>query len=99
MTPQEVLEILRVGLESNAQMLGYGYFDPSEFGLSDYKFVATGGGEDRGSDWYRVLHFPEYDTYIKVSAYYQSYSGCDFEDWESAVQLVTPTERTVIFYK
>lgn len=100
MTPQEVLETLKVGLESDPRLLGYEYFDPIELGLSDYDVVASGGGgADKGSDWYRVFHFPEYNTYIKVSAYYQSYSGADFEDWEDAVQLVIPTERKVIFYE
>lgn len=99
MTPQEVLEILRIGLESNAAMLGHEDFDPGEFGLSDYKLVASGGGADKGSDWYRVFHFPEYNTYIKVSAYYQSYSGADFGYWEDAVQLVVPQERKVIIYE
>lgn len=37
------------------------------------------GGEDQGSDYYTIWHFPAADVYIKFEGWYQSYNGAEFE--------------------
>lgn len=66
---------------------------------SSYKEVASGGGEDKGSDWFRVYHFPDVNVYIQISGYYQSYDGTDFGDFDDAVRLVVPKEIQVTIYE
>jgi hypothetical protein len=62
-----------------------------------FKQVEQVGGEDQGSTWYSIKYFPKQDIYIKVSGYYSSYNGTDFEDgWGEEVK---PVEKTVTFYE
>lgn len=98
MTPEQVLETLKTGLEAETKTLGFEDFDPIELGLGEYKIVHKTGGEDKGSNWSKVFHFPDHNSYIKVVGYYQSYSGTEFEEWDEAVGIVTPKEVTVIKY-
>lgn len=96
MTPQEVYEALKAGVE-RVRDLAFEDFEVE--GLGNYKVVSKTGGEDRGSDWTKVFHFPDHNTYIKVSGYYQSYSGCDFEDFDDAVSIVVPQEKVITVYQ
>lgn len=66
--------------------------------LGVIKRVADHGGEDQGSDWYRVYHFVDHDVYIKASGYYSSYNGTDFNGWDS-VEEVKPVVKQVTFYE
>lgn len=36
------------------------------------------GGEDQGSTYYTVYHFPSIDLYIQFDGWYQSYEGAEF---------------------
>lgn len=56
------------------------------------------GGSDEGSNWYSIKFFPDHDIYLKVSGWYSSYNGTDFDGWES-VKQVTPAKETVTVYK
>lgn len=61
--------------------------------------VDSGGGCDKGSDWYRVYHFTDHNVFIKVSGNYTSYSGTEFEDeWDGDVKEVFPEEKTITVY-
>jgi hypothetical protein len=68
-------------------------------GLGNVVAVDSTGGEDRGSDWSRVLHFTDHDIYIKISGYYSSDHGTDFEDWQDAVKEVRPKQQTITVYE
>lgn len=67
--------------------------------LPEWKEAAQEGGCDRGSNWYSIKYFPELDLYIKVSGWYQSHYGTDFNDWEDACKEVRPQEKTITVYE
>lgn len=67
--------------------------------IGKWNEVEQHGGEGEGEDWYSVKYFPEHDIYIKVSGFYQSYSGTDFGDFDDACKEVKPIERKVTFYE
>lgn len=66
--------------------------------IGKMKEVQQNGGEDQGSNWFSIKYFPKHDIYIKVSGYYQSYSGITFDGW-SDVSQVKPVEKTVTVYE
>lgn len=95
----EILEIVKEKCEDGVQQFAYGDFDQEALGLGEIKEVAQHGGEDEGSDWYSVKHFVDHNVYIKVSGWYSSYNGTDFDgDWECCEQ-VTPQEKTITVYQ
>ncbi len=58
------------------------------------------GGEDEGSHWESVKYFPDHDIYIKVTGYYQSYSGTEFYgDYKDCCSEVRPKEKLIIVYE
>lgn len=61
--------------------------------------VHSTGGEDEGSYWCAVHYFPDHDVYLKVTGYYQSYSGTDFDDGWDCVTEVRPVEKTITVYE
>ena len=64
--------------------------------LSEVSFY---GGEDCGSDYWRVFKFVDKDTkeeyYIKFQGCYSSWDGVD--DW--GCKLVEPKEKTIVVYE
>lgn len=114
MTYKEVLEEIREqcdsvrelayeGLEGeeaypNAQYDNeqYNIYKNSTLGL--YKRVLQYGGEGKGDEWYVVYHFIDHDIYIRIDGYYQSYSGTEFNGWDSCRE-VRPQEKTIIVYE
>ena len=60
--------------------------------------MASNGGMDRGSDWWKVYHFVKHDVYVKVSGWYASHDGTHFEDGWDACTEVQPQEEIVIRY-
>jgi hypothetical protein len=56
------------------------------------------GGEGQGEDWWRVYFFPKHDIYMKVSGWYSSGNGVDFEGWEDVTQ-VKPQKKTITVYE
>ena len=71
----------------------------NSLGLGLVKEVDRYGGEDCGSTYYSIKHFVDHDVYIKVSGWYQSHYGTDFEDWDSACQEVKPKVKQVTVYE
>lgn len=67
--------------------------------IGECQEVEQHGGEEQGSDWYSVKFFPVHQVYIKVSGYYSSYNGTDFEGWEDACAEVKPTQKTITVYE
>jgi hypothetical protein len=59
--------------------------------------VARKGGTGQGEEWYSVAYFEEHDVYIKVDAFYTSYSGADFDDAE--FKEVRPQQKTITVYE
>lgn len=60
-----------------------------------YSIVASKGGEDEGSEYWKVYYFEDHDTHIKVSGYYSSYEGVsDIEMYE-----VFPKEVMITVYQ
>ena len=49
-------------------------------GIGPMVEVEQVGGEDQGSLWYSVKHFPKHDVYIMTTGQYSSYHGTDFYD-------------------
>ena len=68
-------------------------------GLGKFKDVHREGGEDKGSHWERVKHFPDIDVYISVVGWYQSHHGTEFYDGWDSLSQVRPTEKTIIVYE
>jgi hypothetical protein len=83
------------------------YDSVSDFAYDgDYKQVAgpnkqvdSTGGEDRGSHWTRTYHFTDHDVYLKVTGYYQSHYGTDFDDGWNCVEEVKPVSKTITIYE
>lgn len=57
------------------------------------------GGEGQGSYWYSVKHFVAHDVYMKVTGYYSSYNGTDFDDEWGCCEEVKPVSKMVTFYE
>jgi len=65
-------------------------------GLGKVVEVEQHGGEGEGDSWHVVHHFVDHDVYIRLDAYYQSYSGTDFDG--SKPYEVRPKEKTITVY-
>jgi hypothetical protein len=57
------------------------------------------GGEDQGSHWHSVKYFKDHDVYIKVTGWYSSYNGTDFEDWDEACSEVRPQQKIITVWE
>lgn len=68
-------------------------------GIGEIIQIEQYGGEDMGSTWYSIKYFPQHDIHIKVSGWYQSYHGTDFEDWSDACSEVKPVTKTVTVFE
>lgn len=69
-----------------------------ELGLN-WEEVDQYGGEGQGDTWFSIKYFPDYDLYLKVSGYYQSYNGTDFYDGWDCVTEVKPVTKTITVYE
>lgn len=67
-------------------------------GIGEIQEVEQHGGEDEGSNWYSIKYFPKHDVYMKVSGWYQSHYGTDFEDWNNACSEVKPNQQVITIY-
>jgi len=68
-------------------------------GIGPIDEIDSHGGEDMGSDWYSIKHLPQLDMYIKVSGWYQSHHGTDFDGWDDACSEVKPQTKTITVYE
>lgn len=64
----------------------------------DWELVDRYGGEEQGSDYYKVYKFTDKTTneecYVYFQGWYASYDGASFEEW----YLAKPVEKTIIDY-
>jgi hypothetical protein len=67
--------------------------------LPSWEEVDQVGGEDEGSHWHSVKYFKDHDVYIKVTGWYSSYNGTDFEDWDEACSEVRPQEKVITVWE
>lgn len=67
-------------------------------GIGEAINVEHYGGEDMGSTYYDILHFPKHDVYLKVEGYYTSYNGTDYNGWED-VSVVVPREKVITIFE
>jgi len=54
------------------------------------------GGENCGSDYWKVYHFIEHDVYIRIDGWYQSYHGTEFNN---APYEVKPQQKVITVYE
>jgi len=73
------------------------YADTQVLGLT--KCVDSHGGMGEGEDYWRVHHFVKHDIYIKISGWYASHHGTDFEDGWGSCKEVKPEQETITVYK
>ena len=93
----EILEVLKEKLE-NVSTFAYEDYDEEELGLGKIEEIYQHGGEGEGSNWWSVKFFKDHNVYIKVSGYYTSYNGTDFDEgWECCTE-VKPQTKTITVY-
>lgn len=97
-TYNKILEILKEKIDE-VDDFAYGDYREKDLDLGKVVEVEQEGGEGEGSNWYSVKHFVEHDIYIKVSGYYQSYNGTDFDGWDNACRQVKPKQKTITIYE
>lgn len=68
--------------------------------IGEMKEIEHYGGEGQGEDWWTVYFFPKHDIHIKVSGWYSSGNGVEFEGgWESDCSEVKPIQKTITVYE
>lgn len=65
----------------------------------NWEEVEQYGGEGQGDTWYSIKYFPDHDIYIKVSGWYQSYDGVNFNSWGRDCCEVKPSQKTITVYE
>lgn len=65
--------------------------------LGEYTEVDAYGGEGQGDNYWKVLHFPKFDYYIRADGWYASYNGSDMTS--SEWYFVEPKEKTITVYE
>lgn len=93
-TGEEILEIIKSNM--TVADFGYDYFDHNVLELGPIKVVDKYGGEDCGSEYYKVYYFEEHDVYIRIEGWYSSYDGANFDDYGSVVR---PAQKTITVYE
>lgn len=93
----EILEVLKEKIYSVSDF-AYEDYDKEDLGLGEIVEVHQEGGGEQGSHWESVKHFKDHDVYIKVSGYYSSYNGTDFDSWGDCSH-VTPQEKVITVYE
>lgn len=94
---EQIMEVLENKIDSVSKF-AYDEFDQEKLGLGKIEEVAQHGGEGEGSNWYSVKHFVDHDIYIKVSGYYASHYGTDFDGWDDCKE-VRPKQQTITVYE
>jgi len=101
MNKSELIEKLKSIFDNSV----YEFAHAGKWGVNEYtdlgeiNEVDSYGGEGQGETWYSIKYFPKLDLYVKVNGYYQSYNGTDFNDWEDAVNIVKPQQKTITVYE
>ena len=91
MNYQEILEVLRKNIDS-FEDFAYEEYESDDFvpNLGEIVEIEQVGGEGKGDHWHSVKHFVEHDMYIKVTGWYSSYNGTDFDGGWDCCKEVKP---------
>ena len=93
----EIIEVLKEKIE-RVSCFAHEDYDKEDLGLGEIREVHQEGGEEQGSHWESVKYFKDHDVYIKITGYYTSYHGTDFDGWEDCIE-VTPQSKVIIVYE
>ncbi len=95
MSSKEILKLLE---ENNISWdnIGYNDVDWGSLNIGDVELVDEYGGENKGSEYYKIYYFKEHNVYLKIEGYYSSYSGTEFD---SPPFEVKPVTKQVIVYE
>ena len=99
MKAEEILEKLREARSENGDEVCYEFssnYYSKELGLGEVEEVDSHGGEGQGEDWYVVAHYKEHNVFIKISGFYSSYNGTDFDGYD--FEEVKPREKVITVY-
>lgn len=99
LTGEEIIKILSDNLDSVKDFAYQGISITASLGVGIIEEVAKYGGQGKGEIWYKVYYFKDHDVYLKVDGFYASYDGTTFGDWNEAVKVVVPREKTITVYE
>jgi hypothetical protein len=77
----------------------YENYDQNKLGFGPIREIEQIGGEGGGSNWFSIKHMEKTNQYFKISGYYQSYSGTDFDSYEDCLREVSPKQKTITVYE
>lgn len=97
LTFKEILEKVEAHY-GEVEEFAYDHESTEISGVGQMEEVDQYGGEGMGDDWYAIKHFPDHDVYVKVSGYYSSYDGTDFDGWNCCTE-VKPAEKKITVYE
>jgi hypothetical protein len=98
MTKEEIIKAFE-DQEVSIEEVAYGDILNPFPGLGKWKEVDSYGGEGQGETWWKVIHFKEIDTYIKINGFYTSYDGTNFDSFEDDLKVVEPRQKTITVYE
>ena len=64
--------------------------------MGDVKVVDQYGGEGMGDDYWMVVYFEKFDTYIRLDGWYASYDGGTLD---GDPYIVEPRQKTITVYE
>lgn len=97
-TKEQLISKLRE-CEVSEGNFAYEDYDEDKLDFGKITEIEQIGGEEEGSNWFSIKYFEKTKQYFKISGYYQSYSGTDFEGYESCLKEVFPKEKTITVYE
>lgn len=114
-TYQEILEVLKEKISKVDEFAFEGFggdkkYPEAKYNTPEYQIyispelgeeieIEQVGGEGEGSHWHSVKYFKDHDVYIKVTGYYSSYNGTDFDEGWDCCSEVRPEQKTITVYQ
>ena len=85
-------------LSENSTLLSCGEIDKVllTLNLGTITKVDSYGGSGKGDDYWVILYFEDHDVYLKLDAFYLSYTGVDFSD--TTIKEVRPQQKLITVY-
>lgn len=99
LTADEIINLLPQLFSSPGELE---YLNPIDSNSTEYKSLGTMkiidsyGGEGCGSDYWFIVLFEDHDVFLKVTGFYQSYNGVEFDNYGKEVK---PSQEVVTVYK
>jgi hypothetical protein len=97
MSSQEIIEYLRTFLSDSNYEAGDLKYNQEKVGLGTIAEVHSEGNKEGGGEYSEIVyHFVDYDVYLRITGFYTSYNGTDWNDnWTE----VFPQEKTITVYE